>query len=140
MSRKPENVFIESVHRHLPPKDELYRMKNHNEFNAGVADVWYSGASNDLWVEYKFIVVPVRDTTVIDLVGGDKPAISHLQQTWLTERAAEGRNVGVIVGCKDGGVWFPGTTWNCTYTAKHFRDVVLTRKVLAQTIEALVSK
>lgn len=140
MSRKPETTFIESVHRHLPPMDELYRMKNHNEFNAGIADVWYSGTASDLWVEYKFIAVPVRDTTVIDLVSGDKPAISHLQQAWLTERHAEGRNVGVIVGCKDGGVWFPGVSWDKTYTAKQFRSDILARKALAKVINDLVSK
>lgn len=120
--------------------DELYRMKNHNEFNAGIADVWYSGTASDLWVEYKFIAVPVRDTTVIDLVSGDKPAISHLQQAWLTERHAEGRNVGVIVGCKDGGVWFPGVSWGKTYTAKQFRSDILARKALAKVINDLVSK
>ncbi len=28
------------------------------------------GPQGDLWVEYKFIVVPKRDDTMIDLVGG----------------------------------------------------------------------
>ena len=109
MSRGPENTFIGSVHSHLPAA--LYRMKNHNEFNAGIADCWYSGRKNDLWVEYKFVVVPARDATRIDLVGGKAPALSHLQQEWLQARHKEGRNVVVIVGSKAGGVVLPNQTW-----------------------------
>lgn len=136
MSSKPENTFISSVHRHLP--GGLYRMKNHNQYNGGIADVWYSGDKADLWVEYKFLVLPKRPTTVIDLISGDEPAISHLQQDWLRSRHAEGRNVGVIVGCKDGGVWFPGTSWDRTYTTEWFRERVISRNEIAGLIVSLV--
>ena len=61
MSRGPENNFISSVHKHLPMK--LYRMKNNNPYNGGIADVWYSGSKADLWIEYKFVKLPARDTT-----------------------------------------------------------------------------
>ena len=133
----PENTFIASVHKHLPPVDDFYRMKNHNEFNSGIADVWYSGKS-DLWVESKFIAVPVRDATVIDLRVGSaktKPPLTHLQQEWLRRRHAEGRSVGVIVGSKAGGVWFPGVSWDTAYTAKEFRGWLLTRQGLAAIIK-----
>lgn len=137
MSRKPENTFIASVHKHLPLK--LYSMKNHNEYNAGVADVWYSGPKKDLWIEYKFIVIPVRNGTFIDLAGGKSPSISALQQAWLTARAGEGRNVGVIVGSKEGGMWFPELSWDRTYTADYFRDHLVSRKELAKIIADFVS-
>lgn len=130
----PENTFIASVHRHLPK--ELYILKNHNQYNGGIADVWYSG-KRDLWVEYKFIVVPKRDDTLVDLVGGKNPPISYLQQDWLGKRHDEGRNVGVIVGSKDGGVWFPGISWACTYDAHWFRCHTVPRNVLAKTLLAL---
>lgn len=132
MSQGPENTFIGSVHKHLPAG--IYRMKNHNQYNGGIADVWYSGV-RDLWVEYKFIVVPKRPDTVIDLITGKNPAISYLQQEWLRSRHEEGRSVGVIVGSKDGGVWFPGLTWDATYPAKKFLSLLQTRKDLAGTIE-----
>ena len=132
MSQGPENTFIGSVHKHLPAG--IYRMKNHNQYNGGIADVWYSGV-RDLWVEYKFIVVPKRPDTVIDLTTGKNPAISYLQQEWLRSRHEEGRSVGVIVGSKDGGVWFPGLTWDATYPAKKFLSLLQTRKDLAGTIE-----
>lgn len=136
MSAKPENQFIASVHKHLPV--DLYRMKNHNQYNAGIADVWYSGVNEDLWVEYKFIVIPKRDDTVIDLVDCKNPSISHLQQQWLKGRDAEGRNVGVIVGCKEGGVWFPNCSWDFTYTAGQYREWLDSRQVLAGFINSFV--
>ncbi len=128
----PENTFIASVHRHLPV--DLYRMKNHNQYNGGIADVWYSGTQYDLWVEYKFITVPVRDDTMVDLVHGRNPELSHLQQEWLESRHVEGRYVAVIVGCKDGGVWYPPVTWTTPITAVEFRERIVSRNTLAQQI------
>ena len=135
----PENTFIASVHRHLPTW--LYRMKNHNQYNGGIADVWYSG-EKDLWVEYKFITVPKRPDTVIDLINkppkGDS-VISALQQQWLKNRHLEGREVGVIVGTKNGGVWFPGIDWDITYTTQQFTSWIETRAELATSIEKALS-
>lgn len=127
----PENTFIASVHRHLPVS--LYRMKNHNQFNGGIADVWYSGSKADLWVEFKFITVPVRDTTVIDF------GLSSLQREWLASRHEEGRNVGVVVGCKAGGVWLPGISWGGPCTAADFRGYIKPRIELARIIGALTA-
>ena len=51
------------------------------------------------------------------------------------QRAAnEGRQVGVIVGCKEGGAWFPGTTWKATYTTEVFRAALVSRQEVAKTI------
>lgn len=135
----PENTFIGSVHKHLPPVEDFFRMKNHNVYIGGIADVWYSG-TKDLWVEYKFIVVPKRDDTVIDLISkppkGDS-IISSLQQKWLKDRYGEGRSVAVIVGSKEGGVLFLGNSWGKTYTAATFRSLLRTRAQLAKTIQTL---
>ena len=131
MAAKPESTFIASVHKHLPPT--LYRVKNNNEYTAGIADVWYSGV-RDLWVEYKFIAVPKRPETRVDLLTGKNPAISYLQQEWLRSRHGEGRSVGVIVGSKDGGIWLPGVAWEQPFTAKDFLAHLRTRKDLADTI------
>ena len=114
-------------------------MKNHNVFNGGIADVWYSGAQADLWIEYKYIAVPKRGTTLIDITGGNKPVMSALQQQWLTARHAEGRRVGVLVGCKEGGVWFPGVTWDQPLSAADFAARTQTRSDLAALICALTS-
>ena len=139
MSKGPENTFLASVHRHLPPK--LHVWKNNNMFAGGQADTWISGPRADMWIEYKFIEIPKRGETVIDLIN-PKPRqdsiISTLQQDWLKGRHDEGRTVGVIVGSKDGGVWFPGVEWNCTYTAEAFRDCMISRKDLAYVITDIV--
>lgn len=127
MAKGPENTFIASVHRHLP--DELYRMKNHNQYNGGIADVWYSGPKGDLWVEYKFITVPKRDNTLIDF------GLSELQKEWLGARYREGRYVAVIVGSKEGGVLCTTPpTWTTKCTAAAFRELLVSRKQLADFI------
>jgi hypothetical protein len=131
MSAKPETTFTSSVHKHLPL--DIYRMKNHNVYNGGIADVWYDD-KKDLWAEYKFIVVPKRDDTIVDLVNGKKPVISALQQEWLRGRYKNGRQVCVIVGSKNGGVWFGGTEWQRPLTALEFRGLLKTRKELADII------
>jgi hypothetical protein len=131
--KQPENTFITSVHKHLPV--DLYWMKNHNQYNGGIADVWYSGSRADLWVEYKFVVVPARDETVIDLVTprGKKNTsdISALQQEWLSSRHREGRNVGVIIGSRLGGVWLPGLSWQSTLSTVAFKERLQSRAELA---------
>lgn len=134
MSRGPETTFISSVHRYLPAG--LYRMKNHNAYTAGVADVWYDGAQ-DLWVEYKFIQLPKRPETLIDLVGGKDPSISAMQQKWLKDRHANGRQVGVIVGSSFGGIWMPGDSWDTQFTGGHYRERLLKRNELADLIVRL---
>lgn len=107
-------------------------MKNNNVYCAGVPDVWYSGPGSDLWVEYKFIVIPKRPDTLI------KIELSELQKTWLKDRENEGRSVGVIVGCAEGGVWFQGLSWDMEIPAEKFRKWVENRATLAGRIYSLV--
>ena len=139
MSRKPENTFITGVERHLPPNRRgCYRMKNSNDFIAGIADKWYSGA-RDLWIEYKYVEVPARAGTAIHLIDGADPAISPLQQEWLRDRHAEGRNVWVIVGSKTGGVVFRGLDWQQPITAGGFAARIKERKALASEILTFIN-
>jgi len=126
MARQPENTFIASIHRLLP--GEVYRQKNHNPYNSGIPDCWYSGAEGDLWVEYKYIELPKRDDTVIPI------NLSELQKNWIRCREAEGRRLGVIVGCKEGGVWFPGESWSLPVTKATFCGQLSNRQALAQII------
>lgn len=130
----PENTFIASVHRHLPPESALHREGMHNVYRGGTADMWYSGTAADLWVEYKFIVVPKRDDTAIDLTGGKDSIISGLQQEWLKSRLREGRNVWVIVGCKAGGAIFRGNEWARKRPAGEFKGLIQDRKTIAERI------
>ncbi len=126
MSQGPETTFIKSVHRHLPKS--LYVIKNHNVFNSGQPDVWYSGNAADLWLEYKFTVIPKRPDTQVTI------NLSELQKNWLRSRHAEGRDVGVVVGCKEGGAYFEGVSWDMPISADYFRKVVSSRAALASVI------
>jgi len=137
VSSGPENRFIQSIHRLLPAR--VYRMKNHNPYNAGVADCWYSGSAGDLWVEYKFLELPKRPTTIVDLCGGPSPALSVLQQEWLRNRHREGRSVGVIVGTRSGGVGRPGISWDKPLSSAELSAEILDKPNLAAIITGAVS-
>lgn len=135
MSAKPETTFTKSVHDKLPlGRKDPYWMKNSNTYTSGIWDVWYSGTALDMWVEYKFIVVPKLGATII------KPELSALQEKWGRERMAEGRNMAVIVGCKDGGVIFENLEWESEITAAAFKVRIQSRAELARWIIDRVQK
>lgn len=125
MASKPETTFTSSVHRHLPK--DLHHEKMCNPYRGGTADCWYSGLK-DLWVEYKFEVLPKRDTTLVPI------DLSELQIEWLGSRYCEGRDVVVIVGCKEGGVIFTNLQWNFPLTKKDFQMRLMTRQQIAKWI------
>lgn len=125
MAAKPENTFISSVHRHLPPVGDLHREKMNNPYRSGTADWWYSGLRADLWVEYKFLPkIPVRAAILPDL--------SELQKLWLRGRYNEGRNVAVIVGCPQGGVIFQDMSWESPMSPEKFQQLLISRQALAR--------
>lgn len=131
MSTKPETTFYLSVHKHLPP--QVYKVKMSNPYTGGIPDCWYSGTANDLWVEYKFVKLPVRGDTNIDF------GFSKLQLDWMNARFKEGRNVCAIIGCKEGGVVLRSGAWNREDVTKNEFMVALTsRKELALRIELFV--
>lgn len=133
MSRGPETRFIASIHRLLV--NHPYRMKNHNAYVGGPADVWYSGSRIDCWIEYKYVE---RLPAFIDLTDLKKNyALSGLQQEWLRDRSDEGRNIFVILGCKEGGVIFVRRNWEEKHSIKDC--VVLTRLKIAVWITELTT-
>ena len=138
MAATPEATFTAGVHRHLPPATEFWREKMANPYRGGGADYWYSARgkkSRDLWVEWKFVRLPKRDSTTIDLVGGKDPPLSHLQQSWLRDRHLEGRNVWVIVGTDaNGGVIFTGRSWEQPKPRSWYTAELLPRSEIAARI------
>lgn len=135
MSSKPETTFTKAVNDKLPPgRHDPYWMKNNNQYTSGIWDVWYSGNVADLWVEYKFIVLPKGGDVII------KPQLSKLQEDWGWERHAEGRNMAVIIGCKEGGVVFENLEWESEITAAAFKVRIQSRLELAGWIMERVQK
>ena len=127
MSRKPESVFIASVHKYV----KCYHMKNNNLYNSGIPDCWYSGPIRDAWIEYKFVVLPKQGKTII------KPELSELQFNWLTERFKEGRNVFVLIGSKLGGVWLDRSEWETGLTMLDVIKRYQTRPQIAAYIDRM---
>lgn len=124
---KAENTFIKSVHNQWIKNAKPHHEKNNNPFRGGTADVWYSGTKGDLWVEYKYLsYIPVRALFV--------PELSEQQAIWLNERFAEGRNVAVITGCKQGGVIFSNKHWEIPINKELFLKQLKTRKEIAEWI------
>jgi hypothetical protein len=125
LARKPENTFRASIHKKLPK--ELHHEKMSNPYRGGAADDWYSGLGGDLWVEYKYVhPLPVRVPI--------EPAVSGLQYDWLVSRAAEGRNVAVVVGCKDGGVIIRAPAFRDKIPPEEFRARIISRDEIAAWI------
>lgn len=125
MTRKAENSFIAGLHKYV----SCYYEKNNNPYRAGTPDVLYSGIKAPMWVEYKFIIVPKRDDTVIT------PDLSALQLNWLVKRRAEGRHVAVAVGCREGGVLLQDPQeWTGGLPASDFRSRLVSRRELAAQI------
>lgn len=121
---KPENVFIASVHRRLA---SVYFEKLCNPFRSGTPDVWYSGDRGDLWIEYKFLPKIPRSEGIL-------PDLSAQQRRWLDSRAAEGRNVAVVIGCKEGAVIYCNRDWSTPISTSAFLARVVSRDALAAWI------
>ncbi len=104
-------------------------MKTHNPYIGGIPDMFYSGVASDLWVEYKFEVLPKREGTMI------APNLSALQLDWLQGRYTEGRNVAVIIGCKEGGVIFDRPIdWGQPISKEEFMNHLMNRHQIAEWI------
>ena len=132
---KPENTFIASLNRHLPPLSELHREKMANPYRGGTADMWYSGPVRDLWIEWKFVPkIPTRAS--VDLM---KDYLSPLQAQWIETQVKFGRNVWVGVGCKDGGFVLEKFEWKRFITPDEFRNRLLSRADLARYIAQFVT-
>ena len=127
--QKPETTFYTSVHRHLDPK--LHREKMFNPYRGGTWDFWFSGKDADLWIEYKFVILPKLDSTLI------YSHLSDLQKDWGTKRLQEGRNVAVIIGCKEGGVILKNEDWMRPLTRAEFSQRLLNRASVAAHITTL---
>lgn len=127
MSKKQETVFIQSIHRCLP--ENLHWEKMNNPYSSGTADVWYSGNVSDLWLEFKYLNPVPKKVNIIP-----EKLLTPLQWRWLNERYAEGRNVGVCIGCKVGGIILRNTSWKHEIPPVEFHERLVSRKDIANLI------
>ena len=125
MSQKPENSFIQSVHRKL--KEQVYHEKMNNPWRAGTPDVWYSGNLGDLWIEYKYV-------TKLPISAEIRPDLTPRQSRWLNNRFDEGRNVAVVLGTPDGGVIYRNKEWDKPLSITDIEERLQTREDIARWI------
>lgn len=123
MTKKAENTFRDSIHKHLD-RHLIHQEKTNNPFRSGMFDDWYSASPNDLWIEYKFQAK----------LGSVKAELSPLQFHWGSERFSEGRNVAVIVGMPQGGIVLKYMEWQERIPVLEVEKRLLKRKQLAELI------
>ena len=143
MTRKPENKFMDAVHSQLDP-DTIYKLKITPVFSSGEPDVLYEGYAKDLFVEYKFLELPKRYSTMIYF---DK-LLSEKQVRWLTRRMERTANSDrpppyLAVGCKVDdkyqGILIPYIPGMCPISTDTFRGSLSSAKDIASRILSMVS-
>ena len=131
MSAKPETTYANGVHKYLPAS--VYVEKMNNPYRGGTPDYYVEGFSRVRWIEYKFIEVPKRDSTII------KPNLSSLQREWLGRNFERGHRPLVVIGSRIGGValWDPGV-WDGGLDAASFRRFAKSKEEIALLISSSV--
>jgi hypothetical protein len=128
VSKGPETRFYTAVHKRLDKR--VYREKMHNPYHGGTPDVWYSGNADDLWVEYKWLAKLPRSAPVVL-----SRLLSPLQQRWLDQRHAEGRNVAVVLGTPEGAWIMSGKMWKLDIDPADIRAANKSKQNVAEYIE-----
>lgn len=131
MAAKPENNFIANIHKRL--NIQVYAEKMYNPLRGGTPDVYYEGKKM-LWVEYKFIQLPARDSTLI------LPQLSDLQILWLKRCHTNTKRARVIVGFKMdkkyyGVVYSSPDEWTESITTRNYKRYAIPIEELVQYIE-----
>jgi len=60
--------------------------------------------------------------------------LSVHQATWLRQRHAEGRSVGVLIGSSDGHLFFPGLSWETSVSREQWIQSGKTTKEIAEEL------
>lgn len=99
-----EHSFIRAVHRRLPA--DVLRWKINDSYAGGVPDAFYAGAARCLFVEYKFVKIPVRNSTNL------KINLSEQQKLWLDKMQNIDQSVAVVVGSQTNALILTNGAWN----------------------------
>lgn len=134
-----EHQWVSSLHQSMRKKyDDIKIWKINDDYAGGVPDACYFGPASTLWVEYKYLVIPKRDSTIIDLTDKNR-YLTALQQDWLTNLYLFNISHAVIVGSPEGGVVFPGNSWKTPITTKEFRSRVIPKNKIAEILHSEVT-
>lgn len=132
---KPENSYIQKIHRKLPK--EIYREKMANPYRGGTPDVYYESSKERLWVEYKYLESLPRTFRLTNEKG--KTKISPLQAKWLRRAFHNGVNVMVIMGVgSKTGILFSVSELDTEFTREQLEARLRPNDLIAKTITGLV--
>ena len=115
-----EHSFVKSVHRVLP--SSVYRWKIHDTYTGGVPDALYCGPKGLLFVEYKWVTLPKRPTTLV------KFGLSKLQLEWLDRFEMYGQHVMVALGHSLGVLILTEGQWHLPFTSAQVIEESVSRK------------
>lgn len=82
-----ESERISSIHKYI--SNDVLVWKIHDSYHRGIADAYYSGKKQDLWIEYKSQIMTKKRRLT--------PRLSSLQRVWLRRQYELGRQVWVII-------------------------------------------
>jgi hypothetical protein len=127
-----EHSFRKSFEREM--KLSLsWHWKIHDQFAGGVPDAYYEGTKKDLWVEYKWLKMPKRDSTLVDFSNPDR-YLSKLQQLWIARRHANRGDTAVVIGHEGGCIAFLDLDWQKPFSVAELNDRTMTKKALCVLI------
>ena len=119
-----EHSFVKSVHRKLDKS--VYVWKIADRYSGGVPDAMYAGPAGILFIEYKYIKLPKRPTTII------KTSLSPLQEQWIIQMQQWKHPTWLVIGAEKSCLILNKLTKNIStaYYLQHRTDT----KKLAQLI------
>ncbi|MCA9367016.1 hypothetical protein KC887_01985 [Candidatus Kaiserbacteria bacterium] len=114
-----EHGFVKAVHNHLRKTPDIRIWKINDNYAGGVPDAWYCAPEGrNLWIEYKYINAPKRDTTIIDVAS----LLAPLQRQWMVDHVAYGISCAIVIGSESGILMYSGIEWRIQVTAKTIKN------------------
>ena len=122
-----EHGFVRSVHRQLSPN--VFVWKINDKYAGGVPDAFYAGLARCLFVEYKYVKLPKRSTTLV------KTSLSEQQKLWLDRMSGMDKHVALVIGSSLGTIIID-KGWDNPIPTELFRQHAMSPKAVAQWISA----
>ena len=124
-----EHGFVRSVHRQLSP--DVFVWKINDKYAGGVPDAFYAGPARCLFVEFKYVTLPKKETSLV------RTNLSEQQKLWLNRMLAMDKNVAVVIGSDSGGLILSSGAWNSQVTKTTFTKYALSNNKISAWIESL---
>ena len=122
-----EHGFVRSVHRQLSP--DVFVWKINDKYAGGVPDAFYAGPARCLFIEYKYVKLPKRDTTLV------KTSLSVQQKLWLDRMLGMDKQVALVIGSVLGSIIID-KDWDHPIPTELFRQRAMSTQAVAKWISA----